>query len=415
MRINIIGGGVIGLFSAWHLQEQGHEIHLFDKTDLSDGCSHGNAGMITPSHFIPLAAPGVVSQGIRWMFKSSSPFFIKPRLDTDLLHWLWRFYRSCNARQASAAMPVLLDFNLLGKQLYRDFYQKTGLDFKLEERGILMLYQTPKKEKEELETAEVAATLGVETQAFDRAGIADFESGTAVDALGGVYYPGDAHLYPNVLMSHLRKLLEEAGAVFHQGHAVSRFEARGKRIRGLWCGGELHTADLTVLAAGSWSAKLLGQLGVKLLLQDGKGYSITLRNPAERPSYASILTEAKVAVTPMGGDLRFGGTLELGGLSSRLNMARIRAIAAAVPRYYPNLKVEMPDPGEVWHGFRPCSPDGLPYIGRVRQFENLVLATGHAMMGLSLAPATGRLVADIVAGDSGAHPEFLRFFDPGRF
>jgi D-amino-acid dehydrogenase len=415
MKINIIGGGVIGLFSAWHLQQQGHQVHVFDQTDLSDGCSHGNAGMITPSHFIPLAAPGVVSQGIRWMFRSSSPFYIKPRLDLDLLHWLWRFYRSCNARQAGAAMPVLLDFNLLGKQLYRDFYQQTGLDFKLEERGILMLYQTPKKEKEERETAEMAAALGVETRSFDRAGIAGFESGTAVNALGGVYYPGDAHLYPNVLMSHLRKLLADKGAVFHSGRTVSGFEAKGKRISGVWCGGELHAADLTVLAAGSWSAKLLGQLGVKLLLQDGKGYSVTLRNPQERPSYASILAEAKVAVTPMGSDLRFGGTLELGGLSPRLNMPRIRAIIEAVPRYYPHLKVEMPAAGEVWHGFRPCSPDGLPYIGKVRPFENLVLATGHAMMGLSLAPATGRLVSEIVAGDSGTHAEFLRFFDPGRF
>jgi D-amino-acid dehydrogenase len=140
-----------------------------------------------------------------------------------------------------------------------------------------------------------------------------------------------------------------------------------------------------------------------------------LRNPQERPSYASILAEAKVAVTPMGSDLRFGGTLELGGLSPRLNMPRIRAIIEAVPRYYPHLKVEMPAAGEVWHGFRPCSPDGLPYIGKVRPFENLVLATGHAMMGLSLAPATGRLVSEIVAGDSGTHAEFLRFFDPGRF
>ena len=414
MKINIIGGGIIGLFSAYYLQREGHDVHVFDKTDLTDGCSYGNAGMITPSHFVPLAAPGVVAQGIRWMFRPSSPFYIKPRLDLALAQWLWRFYRSSNRQQAEAAMPVLLDFNLLGKRLYREFYDETGLDFKLEERGILMLYQTPKKEKEERETAEVAARLGLETQTFDRQGVGQFETGTEVHALGGVFYPCDAHLYPNVLMGHLIALLKKNGAQFHTGRAVTGFEQKGKKITALHCGGEKYGADAFVLAGGSWSAQLLKTLGVKLHLQDGKGYSITLKKPAERPAHATILSEAKVAVTPMGGDLRFGGTLELGGLNPRIHLPRVRGILDAIPRYYPNLKVEMTPPENIWHGFRPCSPDGLPYIGRVKDFENLVLATGHAMMGLSLGPATGQLVGDVLEGRK-TDGRFLRFFDPGRF
>jgi D-amino-acid dehydrogenase len=414
MKINIIGGGIIGLFSAYYLQKEDHEIHIFDQTDLTDGCSYGNAGMITPSHFVPLAAPGVVAQGVRWMFNASSPFYIKPRLDLELAEWLWRFYRSCNRRQAEAAMPVLLDFNLLGKKLYREFYDETGLDFKLEERGILMLYQTPKKEKEERETAETAARMGIETQSLDRQDVGCFETGTAVDALGGVFYPCDAHLYPNLLMQRLIGFLKEKGVQFHGGNAVTGFEKKGKKIIALRCGNESFEADAFVVAAGSWSAKLLKALGVKLHLQDGKGYSITLTNPAERPNYATILTEAKVAVTPMGNDLRFGGTLELGGLSPRINLQRVRAILNAVPRYYPNLKVEMPKPEQIWYGYRPCSPDGLPYIGRMKDFDNLVLATGHAMMGLSLGPATGVLVRDIFKNEN-PDGEFLRFFDPNRF
>lgn len=414
MKINIIGGGVIGLFSAYYLQKEGHQIHIFDQTNLTDGCSYGNAGMITPSHFIPLAAPGVVAQGVRWMFNSSSPFYIKPRLDLELAQWLWRFYRSCNRRQAEAAMPVLLDFNLLGKKLYRVFYDETGLDFKLKEEGILMLYQTPKKEKEELETAEAAARLGIETQTFDRQEVGKFESGTTVNALGGVFYPCDAHLYPNILMEHLIGILRKNGATFHGGKAVTGFEQKGKKITALHCGSEKFEADAFVLASGSWSAKLLGKLGVKLHLQDGKGYSITQKNPAQRPDHATILSEAKVAVTPMGNDLRFGGTLELGGLSSRINMSRVRGILDAIPRYYPNLKVEMPQPENIWYGYRPCSPDGLPYIGRMRDFDNLVLATGHAMMGLSLGPATGQVVRDIFENKN-TDSEYIRFFDPDRF
>ena len=414
MKINIIGGGIIGLFSAWYLRKEGHEIHIFDQSDLTDGCSYGNAGMITPSHFIPLAAPGVVAQGIRWMFNPGSPFYVKPRLDLELAQWLWRFYRSCNRRQAEAAMPVLLDFNLLGKKLYREFYDETSLDFKLEERGILMLYQTPKKEREEMETAEAAARLGIETQTLDRQGVSQFETGTHVNALGGIFYPCDAHLHPNVLMGHLISILKKKDVRFHGGKAVTGFEKTGKKITALHCGNEKFVADAFVAASGSWSAKLLKKLGVKLHLQDGKGYSVTLKNPAERPAYATILTEAKVAVTPMGNDLRFGGTLELGGLSPRINMQRVRGILDAIPRYYPNLKVEMPRPENIWYGYRPCSPDGLPYIGRMKNFDNLVLATGHAMMGLSLGPATGQLVRDIFENES-PDEEFLRFFDPNRF
>lgn len=414
MKINIIGGGVIGLFSAYYLQQAGHDIHIFDQTDLTDGCSYGNAGMITPSHFVPLAAPGVVAQGVRWMFHSSSPFYIKPRLDLALAQWLWRFYRSCNRQQAEAAMPVLLDFNLLGKKRYREFYDETGLDFKLEERGILMLYQTPKKGKEEMETAEAAARLGIETQTLDRHEIGRFETGTAVRALGGVFYPCDAHLYPNLLMQHLVSFLKKNGAQFHGGKTVTGFEKTGKKITALHCGDEKFEAEAFVVASGSWSAKLLKKLGVKLHLQDGKGYSVTQEKPAERPVHATILTEAKVAVTPMGDDLRFGGTLELGGLSPRINLPRVRGILDAIPRYYPNLKVEMPAPEKIWYGYRPCSPDGLPYIGRLRDFENLVLATGHAMMGLSLGPATGQLVENILTGND-VNSDFLNFFKPDRF
>ena len=414
MKINIIGGGIIGLFSAYYLQEDGHDVHIFDKSDLSDGCSYGNAGMITPSHFIPLAAPGVIAQGVRWMFDAGSPFYIKPRLDLGLAQWLWRFYRSCNKQQAEAAMPVLLDFNLEGKKLYRAFYDKTGVDFKLEERGILMLYKTAKKEKEELATATKAAKLGIETKHYNQQTIKGFEKGTPVDALGGVFWPCDAHLYPNFLMGHLIKLLKNKGASFYGNNSVDNFEKKENKITAIYCGNEKHEADATVIATGSWSGILLKKLGINLLIQDGKGYSVTLKKPAQRPEYATILSEAKVAVTPMGDDLRFGGTLELGGLNSGINKKRIKGILNAIPQYYPNIKVEMPDEKNIWRGFRPCSPDGLPYIGRLNKFENLILATGHAMMGLSLGPSTGKMVKDVLL-EKEVNSDYLLFFNPNRY
>ncbi len=413
MKINIIGGGIIGMFSAYYLQEEGHEVHLFDKGDFTDGCSFGNAGMITPSHFVPLAAPGVVAQGIRWMFDASSPFYVRPRLDLALAHWLWRFYRSCNERQVKNAMPVLLDFNLEGKRSYREFYQKTGIDFKLEEKGVLMLYKTAKKEKEELDMAAKAQNLGIQTSHLDQQSLPAFEKGTAVSARGGVFWPCDAHLHPNLLMDHLIQLLREKGAFFHGGQTVTSFEKKGRKITALMCGREKHEADATIIATGSWSAILLKKLGIKLLIQDGKGYSITLHKPAERPTYATLLSEAKVAVTPMGDDLRFGGTLELGGLNATVNKKRIKGILDAVSLYYPNLKIATPDEKDIWRGFRPCSPDGLPYIGRLAKYENLLLATGHAMMGLSLGPATGKMVRDVLL-EKKSDERYRQLFDPNR-
>ncbi|MEK7257737.1 MAG: FAD-dependent oxidoreductase, partial [Bacteroidota bacterium] len=383
--------------------------------DFSDNCSFGNAGMITPSHFVPLASPGVVAQGIRWMFKSSSPFFIRPRLDVDLLHWLWRFYRSCNRRQAEAAMPVLLDFNLLGKKGYRDFQEETGLDFKLEERGILMLYQSPKTEREEVETVEIANKLGIEAQLLNARQVQEMEPELAVKCLGGVFFPGDAHLHPVILMQHLKAHLTKQGVHFHPKKAVDGFVMNGKKVTAITCGSEHFPADQFLLTAGSRTAILLKKAGIRLLLQDGKGYSYMLKNPARRPRNASILLEARVAVTPMGDDLRFGGTLELSGHDDHINQNRFRGILEAIPKYYPGVDIEMPSPQAIWHGYRPCSPDGLPYIGRLNKLENVVVATGHAMMGLSLAPATGLMVRDLVTETPEVNFAFHRFFNPNRF
>jgi len=150
-----------------------------------------------------------------------------------------------------------------------------------------------------------------------------------------------------------------------------------------------------VLASGSWTAQLLKKVGIKMLLQDGKGYSLTLKKPLLRPRFPTILAEAKVAITPMGEDLRVGGTLELSGLSNKIDPKRLEGIIASVPAYYRNLEVPFPRSQEVWKGYRPCTPDGLPYLGRSTKLNNLVIATGHGMMGLSLGAATGKIVSQI--------------------
>jgi len=278
----------------------------------------------------------------------------------------------------------------------------------------LMLYHSKKAEEEEIETAELANELGVEARILSKEAVNELEPGTTVDTLGGVYYPGDAHLYPNRLMTGLITLLKKRGVRFRDKTQVIGFKYQKDKIEAILTEkNEQIPVENLVIAGGAWTAKILKFLGTKMLLQDGKGYSITLKNAAENITIPSVLTEAKVAMTPMGNDLRIGGTLEISNLSPKINLSRMKGILEAVPKYYPNLQPEMPSKEAIWHGFRPCTPDGLPYLGRSKKYKNLVIATGHAMMGLSLGPASGKLVSEII--QHGSTSLDLTLLDPNRF
>lgn len=399
MKIHIIGGGIIGLSSAWYLVEQGHEVVIIDRTDLTDGTSHGNAGMVVPSHFVPLATPGVIAKGIQWMFNKKSPFFIKPRMSMELIQWLWQFYKACTPEKVDRAIPTLMKLNEWSRDLYREFSGKPGFDFDFEEKGLLMIYKDQKAEKGEIEVAEMAHGLGLEAKVLSATEVQNLEGGIKLDVRGGVLYPGDAHLYPNTFIRQMVSELKKRGAQFITEKAVFDFNTKkGKIDQILMTDGTVVDVDHVILSAGSWSAKLLKKAGVKILLQDGKGYSFTYKNPALKPSIPTILTEAKVAVTPMGNDLRVGGTLEISNFSTEINKHRLQGILESMPAYYPEFTAEMPKGQQAWYGYRPCSPDGLPYIGNAEKFDNLTIATGHAMMGMSMGPATGKLVAEIVDG-----------------
>ena len=414
MKTTIIGGGIIGLCSAYYLSEAGIDVEIIDKTDLSDGCSFGNAGMIVPSHFVPLATPGVIAKGLKWMFNSKSPFYIKPRLSPELLQWLWKFYQSCSKEKVDRAIPLMRDFQLLSKGLYQDLAKKSELDFLYKEDGILMLFNSKKAEKEEIETAELANKIGIEAKVLNSEAVNKIEPGTTVKALGGVYYPGDAHVYPNRLMNGMITLLKKRGVVFRDKTEVIGFDYQNNKIESILTSkNEKIPLENLIIAGGSWTAKILKFLGIKMLLQDGKGYSVTLKNTEDNLTIPSILAEAKVAMTPMGKGLRIGGTLEISNLSSKINYNRLEGILESVPKYYPNLEPKVSSSDSIWHGFRPCTPDGLPYMGRSKKYKNLVIATGHAMMGMSLGPASGKLVSEIVQQSSISLD--LTLLEPNRF
>ncbi|MES2005878.1 MAG: FAD-dependent oxidoreductase [Bacteroidota bacterium] len=413
MKAVVIGGGIVGLSSAYYLIKRGWEVTIVDKTDLSDNCSHGNLGMIVPSHFIPLAAPGIVSQGIRWMFNSKSPFYVKPSLNANLINWGWKFIKSATARNVENAASPLLSINLLSKQLYNEMNSQPGFDFSLEKKGIMMYYKTEQVAEEEIHTAEKARRMGLDAVVLSAKEAQELETGVELNVLGAVHYRSDAHLYPNKLNEQLVTYLKNAGVKFCTGQPVTAVNTNPKSITSVTAGGEEIEGDLFIAAAGSWLPELLRMADLSVPLMPGKGYSFTHTLPKKQLAIPAILCEARVAITPMGGHLRFGGTMELGPVNDKVNMNRVQGIVEAIPAYMPGLNVTMPEKNKVWYGFRPCSPDGLPYIGFGKKYSNLVIAGGHAMMGLSLGPATGKLVAEIAEGANTSIA--IKAFDPSRF
>jgi D-amino-acid dehydrogenase len=413
MKIGILGGGIIGLSSAYYLNKAGYDVTIIDQTNLLDGCSHGNAGMIVPSHFIPLAAPGMISKGIRWMFDSTSPFYIKPRFSKSLIKWGYHFYRSATSAHVQKSAPALKEISLLSKSLYQEWKQELPFDFGYQEKGLLMLFKTKEAEHEEANTVEMASRYGIEAYLLNASEVQNLETQIKVDVKGGVYFPGDAHLNPNVLVTNLIKFLRQKGVSFRDKTTLKDFQIDNGKVLAVKTNNGDFRFDEVVMALGSWSGEIGGKLQLSLPMQAGKGYSFTLNDAVNNVQIPSIFLEARVAVTPMGNSLRFGGTMEITGVHHRINMNRVKGIVNAIPRYYPKMLVPMPNQENVWHGLRPCSPDGLPYIGRSKKIENLIIATGHSMMGLSLAPATGLLVSELV--DNKKSSMNIELFEPERF
>lgn len=413
-EVTIIGSGVIGLCTAFYSARRGHRVTVLDAHEEDHGgCSFGNAGMIVPSHFVPLAAPGMVALGLKWMWNPESPFYIKPRLNADLFDWGFKFWRASTVAHVTEASPLLRDLSFASKALFEQLASECGNDFQLVRRGLLMLCKTQHALDEEAKTAAVANALGVSAQVLDAQQTAAMEEAAAVDVAGSVYFPHDCHLTPQLFLKSLKQMCKQAGVEFIWNARVTNVNAVGSLVNSVTTDkGEIATQQL-VLSAGSWSAELARGLGLKIPMQAGKGYSLTLKAPPKLPRICSILCEARVAVTPMGEALRVGGTMEIAGLNESISQRRVRGIIKALPQYYPEFAASDFDGIEPWCGLRPCSPDGLPYVGRTAKYDNVCIATGHAMMGLSLGPVTGKIISQILDGESPSHD--LRKLSPDRF
>jgi len=397
MKVTIIGGGVIGLCCAYYLNKEGYEITVIDRNNITDGCSFGNMGYISPSHFIPLASPGIISQGLKWMLSSSSPFYIKPRLNWDLIRWGMSFWKNSNAAKVKENIPHLNDLLQLSRRLMNDLKSDFNGSFEMIEKGCWTLYKNEKTGDHEKELTEQAGTLGLKTMICTAQEVQKLEPEVEVDIAGGVLWLDDCHLDSARFMNALHWHLQNAGVNFLLGEEVKSFEKINGKIRSVITRKEKIETDEIIIASGSWLPEVAKLAGIDLLMQPGKGYSVVYENMEKNLHHPSILTEARTAMTPIDRWLRIGGTMELSGHSDTILPKRVDAIYNSVKKYYPGLKIEQPQTNKAWFGYRPVTPDGLPYIGRHNRYVNLIVAGGHAMLGVSAAAGTGKLVTEIIS------------------
>ncbi len=395
MKVIVIGGGVIGYCSAYYLQKSGHEVTILEKSDASISPSYWNAGMIVPSHFIPLASPGVIAKGLKWMLSSTSPFHIKPRFDKDLVQWLWEFYKHSNSSHVNSSTVLLKDMNQLSNLLFQEIIEENNFNINKKD-GLLMVFNTEKGKKEEIETAEKATELGIQAEILNNDALSSLEPNITYRAKGAIHYPGDAFMSPSNFMHSLEMSLINNGVNILKNQKVTGFEQATNLVSSVQTEKEAFQCDKIVLASGIHSFSLGKLLGLYIPMQGGKGYSITVPQPKRLPSICSILTEANVAVTPMNGDLRLAGTMEIAGMNIDINRSRVNGFLSSVVKYMPDYDFENLRSQKVWVGLRPCTPDGLPFLGVSDQIKNLVVCTGHAMMGFSMGPVSGKLVSELI-------------------
>jgi D-amino-acid dehydrogenase len=395
-EVTVIGGGVIGLSTAYYLNKAGYEVTVIERGDITDGCSFGNMGYISPSHFVPLASPGIISQGLKWMFSASSPFYIKPRLDLDLMQWGYHFWKSSTAAKVEKNSPHLNSILQMSRKLVDDLRNDIGDSFSMQTIGCLMMCKQQKTLDHEFHLADEAEMLGLKVDRLVKAQVQALEPDVEIDVAGAVLFKDDCHFNPGKMMLALKAYLDTKGVKFQLNTTVTGFEKANKKITAIITDKGKFNCDQIILATGSWLPVVAKMMGIKILLQPGKGYSYTYPHIEKNIKYPAILVDGRCAITPWGKELRIGGTMELSGINNNVLVKRMEGVYNSAKDFYPGLKIDFPPADKIWNGLRPVSPDGLPYIGRHSAYDNLVIAGGHAMLGISEGTGTGRLVTEII-------------------
>ena len=395
-KIIIVGGGINGLCAAYYLQKRNFEITVIDSGDISNNCSFGNMGFLSPSHFVPLASPGIISEGLKYMLSSTSPFYIKPRLNLPFLRWAFKFYKNSNQKIVEKNAPYLSELLNLSRKLMDEIREDIGDVFEMQEIGCMMMCQQQKTFEDELKVTEAAEKLNLNIEILNRDELQKREPDVELNIYGAVLFKDDAHIHPGKFMTAMKSYLEKNGIVFQLNTTVNGFKKNNQTINGVITDKGTFTGDKIILSAGSWLPQLAKMLGISLLLEGGKGYSYTYDHVEKNIRYPAILVDGRCAITPWKHQLRIGGTMEFSGINNKVLIKRMEGIYNSVKLFYPGLQIEFPPKDKIWTGLRPVTPDGLPYIGEIKKFDNVLISGGNAMLGISQGAAAGLIISDII-------------------
>ncbi len=396
-RIVVVGGGIIGIACAHFLNRAGYQVTIVDKGRIGGECSHGNCGLVCPSHVLPLAEPGALGAAFKSMLSPQSPFHIRPRLDRGLWKWLWNFARRCNQAkmlESGRAIQPLLASSL---SLYTQLVEQEGIECEWKKQGLLFVYKNQRPFDSYTRVNDLLTEeFNEPARRIGGPELGEFEPSLRPGLAGGWYFEHDAHLRPDRLVASWRAALQRRGVRFVEQEGLDSLIETNGVVRAAKLEHQTIEADRFVIATGAWTPRLAGILRVRIPIEPGKGYSITLPRPSVCPRVPLIFPEHRVAVTPLDEELRIGSIMEFAGYDATIRPERLRLLTEGVGHY---LRGELPSGvNEKWFGWRPMTYDSTPVIGPCPGFSNVFLATGHNMLGLSMAPATGRLISELISG-----------------
>ncbi|HWV24623.1 MAG TPA: FAD-dependent oxidoreductase [Thermomicrobiales bacterium] len=411
-HVTIVGGGVIGLSTAWELRQRGAEVTVLDAREPGTAASAVNAGWVSPSLAGPVPAPGLIQQSFKWMLDPASPLYIRPRLEPSFLVWLYRFWRSCNE---SKYMPALEATARLGQETLADMdrWVSQGVEFEMHDYGLLFAFRDLDEMEKELKAFETVIPYGFERPTpWLGDDLREQEPVFGKEVLGGYMVKEERTVQPVSLVKGLINALEKSGVELRAGSPVVDIDVSGGRVVAVRTPTERIETQHVMIAAGAWTRQVAKLAGAKVPIEPGKGYGLDFRPKPVSPRSSLYLHEDRVAVSPFDGGLRLSGTMELSGITERFTQRRINAIHKAGQKLLNGFPQDA-KPAHVWTGMRPMAPDGIPVLGKVSGFSNLTVATGHAMLGVTLAAVTGVNMAELIT--TGKTPDILKPFDPARF
>ncbi|MCF6247743.1 MAG: FAD-dependent oxidoreductase [Desulfobacula sp.] len=409
--IIIVGGGIIGLACAHYLLKQNKSVRIIEQDKIGSGASHGNCGLLHFSGIIPLCAPGVVSHEFFRVIRGTSPLYIKPQFDIKLFHWLYKFAGYCNAKHMNAAAKAKNQILSYSLELFETLFSSIDLNCDFEKKGLLTLFKNQSYFDKYAKTNAFLEKFNMGGRPLTPSQIQDIEPAIKDDIAGAWLNPHDWHLRPEKLIEAWKKKLIQKGLIIEEKTKLIDFNIQKKKIAGVNTIKGRFKADAYIIASGAWAAKIKEQLNLKCPVQPGKGYSITMEQPDIAPTIPCLLYERNMVATPWTSGFRLGGTMEFSGYNDTLNKKRLAKLIFGAKEY---LNTTMDQPiVEEWTGLRPMTFDDLPIIGPVSHMDNLILATGHGMLGITMATGTGKAVCDLLT--NGKPSIDLTAFSPDRF